>query len=253
VSHLESVAVLGLGEIGKPLFDLISEKYPTRGIDIDTEVVETSFDTLHVCYPFDGHDFVGTTVDYITRFHPSLVIINSTVAMGTTRRIFDAVGTPIAHSPVRGKHRRMREELLSYTKFIGGIDGAAGQRAQEHFSRIGMKTKLLESPEASELAKLTETTYFGLLIAWAQEVERYCRRFDVSYDEVASIYEEIDYLPRTKFFPGIIGGHCVMPNIDLLKNDISSALLDAIEESNELKKALEMTSRRRVVSDSGAA
>ena len=37
-----------------------------------------------------------------------------------------------------------------------------------------MKTKLLSSPEATEIAKLTETTYFGLLIAWAQEVERYC-------------------------------------------------------------------------------
>ncbi len=40
-----------------------------------------------------------------------------------------------------------------------------------------MKAKLLESPEASEIAKLTETTYFGLMIAWAQEIERYCAQY----------------------------------------------------------------------------
>ena len=49
--------------------------------------------------------------------------------------------------------------------------------AAEHFKRIGIKTKILKSPEASELAKLVEkTTYFGLLIAWAQEVEAILQR-----------------------------------------------------------------------------
>ena len=121
----------------------------------------------------------------------------------------------------------------------------ASSKAEEHFARVGIRTKVLSSPEASELAKLTETTYFGLLIAWAQEVERYCKRFDVNYDDVVSRdAEDIGYLPGVKFHPGVIGGHCVMPNIALLKSDIPSALLDAIESSNELKKDLEAASGR---------
>ena len=36
------------------------------------------------------------------------------------------------------------------------------------------------------------------------------------YDEAASFFEEVDFLPRVKYFPGFIGGHCVIPNINLL-------------------------------------
>jgi len=239
----EAVAVIGLGEIGKPLLELVAEKYVSHGIDIDTKVAEKTFDILHICYPYRGDDFVETTVEYVRRFQPRLVIVNSTVAVGTTRRIHAAARASIVNSPVRGKHLRMRQEMLLYTKFIGGIDEASCREAEEHFARIGMKTRILESPEASELAKLTETTYFGLLIAWAQEVERYCNLFGVSYDEVVSIYDEINYLPRVKFFPGVIGGHCVMPNIALLKNGLSSEILDAIESSNELKKGKRLPAR----------
>jgi len=110
-----------------------------------------------------------------------------------------------------------------------------GEKAAAHFQSVGLKTKLLSSPEATELAKLTETTYFGLLIAWAQEVERYCDQWNQHYDEVASFWEEIKYLPPVTYFPGIIGGHCVMPNIEILSKFDHSPLLKAIQDSNQKK------------------
>jgi len=129
----------------------------------------------------------------------------------------------------------MVEDLLKYVKFVGAMDRAAGESAVKHFQSLGMKTKLLSSPEATELAKLTETTYFGLIIAWAQEVERYCDQWGEDYDEVASFYEEIKYLPPVKYFPGTIGGHCVMPNIEILSRMGPSEILWAIESSNRKK------------------
>lgn len=98
-----------------------------------------------------------------------------------------------------------------------------------------MKTRILSSPEATELAKLTETTYFGVMIAWAQEVERYCDQLGQNYDEVASFYEEIKFFPPVKYFPGIIGGHCVMPNIEILGRLGPSEILEAIRSSNRKK------------------
>lgn len=98
-----------------------------------------------------------------------------------------------------------------------------------------MKTRVLSSPEATELAKLTETTYFGLIIAWAQEVERYCDQLGLNYDEIVSIYEEVPFFPRVKYFPGVIGGHCVMSNIEILSRLNRSELLKAIESSNQQK------------------
>jgi len=100
-----------------------------------------------------------------------------------------------------------------------------------------MKTKVLHSPEATEIGKLSETTYFGVLIAWAQEVERYCREVGASYDEVVSFYEEIKFFPPVKYFPGVIGGHCVMPNIAILLGKFPSGLLQAIVQSNMLKES----------------
>jgi hypothetical protein len=73
------------------------------------------------------------------------------------------------------------------------------------------------------------------MIAWAQEVERYSKKFGASYDEVVSFYEEIGFFPPVKYFPGVIGGHCVMPNIRILKQHFPSGVLDAIEKSNEIK------------------
>ena len=94
---------------------------------------------------------------------------------------------------------------------------------------------MLSCPEATELAKLTETTYFGLMIAWAQEIERYCDKTGAKYEEIISFYDEIKFFPTVKYFPGIIGGHCVMPNIEILRKFTESKLLEAIEISNQIK------------------
>ena len=59
-----------------------------------------------------------------------------------------------------------------------------------------MKTKLLSSPEATEIARLSETTHFGLLIALVQEVERYCRKLGTNYDEVVSFYMRLSSFHR---------------------------------------------------------
>lgn len=232
----QKVIVVGVGEIGRPLLELVRQQHDGFGIDIEQGDQVSKCEILHVCFPFDRENFVREVLRYITKYQPTLTIINSTVAPGTTRRIAAESRCGVVNSPVRGKHARMKEELLQYTKFVGALDPTAGERACQHFSSLGMRTKLLSSPEATELAKLTETTYFGVLIAWAQEVERYCTSVGASYDEVVTFYEEIRFFPPVKYFPGTIGGHCVMPNIKILKEVFESKMLEAVEQSNEMKQ-----------------
>jgi UDP-N-acetyl-D-mannosaminuronate dehydrogenase len=231
-----NIVVVGLGEVGKPLYELISKYHSVLGVDIKPPSTSTgSVDVLHICYPFQIRDFVGECVRYVDMFSPKLTVINSTVAVGTTRQVAKRSGTAVVYSPVRGKHTRMLEELVRYRKFIGSMDPVSGEMAARHFESLGMKTKTLSSPEAAELAKLTETTYFGLMIAWAQEVERYADQTGAKYDEIVSFYEEIGFFPPVKYTPGVIGGHCVMPNIDLLRTMDDSRLLNAIKASNAEK------------------
>ena len=232
----EKVVVVGLGEVGRPLLELVSKHHEAVGLDVSpTGERIQRVDILHVCYPFEIKDFVGETARYIELFGPNLTIVNSTVAVGTTRAISERTGAAVVHSPIRGKHVRMLEELLRYTKFVGATDPASGKCAVEHFESIGMRTRVLASPEATELAKLTETTYFGLLIAWAQELERYCDQLGPDYEEIVSFYEEVGFFPSVKYFPGVIGGHCVMPNIEMLNRVGHSEILEAIQSSNRRK------------------
>src|SRR5229473_5677557 len=118
MSQRRRVVVVGLGEVGKPLLEIVSEHHDAIGIDIAPPVGEIGpVDVLHVCFPFEIKDFVGETVRYIELFKPILTIINSTVAIGTTRAVAERTGSSVVHSPVRGKHARMLEEMRVYTKF----------------------------------------------------------------------------------------------------------------------------------------
>jgi len=229
------ILVVGLGEVGRPLYEVISDHFEVVGIDIKPVEFSDSCEIMHICFPFQIPGFVDQCAEYVKKYQPKLTVINSTVSPGTTRSVYQKTGKAIAYSPVRGKHIKMREELLHYVKFVGGIDPESSQKAAEHFQAVGMKTKILSSLETTELAKLTETTYFGLLIAWSQELERYCDQLCANYDEVYSIFDEIGYLPPVKYFPGVIGGHCVMPNIEILKTVFQSDILEAIDKSNQLK------------------
>ncbi len=245
------VVVVGLGEVGWPILNLVSKRHQALGVDISppNETIR-GVEIMHICYPFQIRDFVGETARYIELFRPAVTIINSTVAVGTTRAVANRTGAAVVNSPVRGKHARMDEDLLRYAKFVGAIDPAAGEHAAKHFRSLGMKTRTLSSPEATELAKLTETTHFGVIIAWAQEVERYCDQFGQDYDEVVSFYEEIKFLPPVKYFPGVIGGHCVMPNIEILSQLGPSEILQAIRSSNRKKIERE---RRKAEIEAGNA
>ena len=84
----QKVVVVGLGEVGKPLFELARRHHDVIGVDIEPpkQRIE-NVDVLHICFPFEIKDFIGETARYIELFRPAVTIINSTVGVGTTRAI----------------------------------------------------------------------------------------------------------------------------------------------------------------------
>jgi UDP-glucose 6-dehydrogenase len=226
-----------LGEVGGALAQVLERAAPVLRHDIERRDFDERIGVMHLCFPFDSGDrFEEIALSYIERFKPELTIINSTVIPGTTRAIGSRSGCPVAFSPVRGKHVRMVADLMRYKKFIAAVDPATAVRAQEHFRQAGMRTQLVSQPETLELAKLAETTYFGVIIAFAQELNRYAAAAGADYDEAASFFDEVDYLPRTRYFPGVIGGHCVIPNIRLMLRVAPSPLLEAVLDSNRRRE-----------------
>ena len=135
--------------------------------------------------------------------------------------------------------------MLLFVKFIGPADKKSGEDAKKHFESMGIKTEIMKSPMETELGKLFGTTYYGLCIAYHQEMERICKKFNADFKQAVTRFNETyndgcktanPNVVRPVLYPGFIGGHCVMPNIGILKKDVKSDFLDAIEKSNELKK-----------------
>jgi len=210
----DKTLVVGVGEVGEPLAEVLERRMPVLRLDLEPRDLADQIDVMHICFPFhNSAQFTAAVVDLIRRFDPHLTIINSTVAPGTTVAVARAAGRPICYSPVRGKHAEMAKALLHYVKFVAGTEARAVDAAVEHFNAVDMKIRRVSTPDTLELAKLAETTYFGLCIAFAQELKRYAQVTGASYDEAVRFFEEVEFLPRQTYFPGIIGGHCVIPNI----------------------------------------
>ena len=243
---MKNVLVIGLGEIGSALCRVIEEsgKYRLFKKDMENLEIKEEIDIMHICIPYIKN-FVEVVVDYAKKYNPKLVIINSTVGPNTTGEIYKKTKKNIVHSPVRGKHPKIKEGLLLFIKFIGPINKKAGDAAKEHFESLGMKTEVMKSPIETELGKLFCTTYYGLCIAFHQEMERICKKFNADFEQAVTRVNETyndgckmsnPTVVRPVLYPGFIGGHCVMPNIGILKKYIKSDFLDTIEKSNELKR-----------------
>jgi UDP-N-acetyl-D-mannosaminuronate dehydrogenase len=249
----EKTLVVGLGEVGLALFELLKEsgKFLVYGFDVDGEKMRAieqaelpgEVDVMHVCIPFlERNQFIEAVTGYVKRFKPELVIINSTVEPGTTLNVYERCGCRVAHSPVRGVHKslqHMKWELKRWTKYVGGADAGAAEAAAKHFQRLGLRSETLKSSVDTELAKLFETTYRAWMVACFQEMHRIGRHFEADFDGVAGFLEDTHRvrLDRPVMFPDVMGGHCVIPNVRLLLNMYDSKFLRLILESNEKRKA----------------
>lgn len=210
--------ILGAGEIGTALHTVLVQKYVTY-LEDENPTIRDGIEILHICFPWTKRfeDWVRT---YRSQYHPQIVVVHSTVPVGTCRRL------GVIHSPVVGQHSDLEKSLKVFTKFIGGI-GPEVDVVAEYFLRVGLKVYICRQPETTELAKLLSTTYYGLLVEYAKEAECLCRDDGVPFAEAYTLFQEASNegfremgrpdLVRPVLVPiqQTINGHCVLPNAEL--------------------------------------
>jgi len=239
--RVEKVLVVGLGEIGAPLLEIVRGTFSAEGLDIEPKEAHGPFDVMHICFPYRA-DFVEVTANYIEKFDPKLTLIESTVLPFTTSKVYAKTRKAVCHSPVRGRMADgFKWAYSTYTKFIGPEKPEFSKMAEEYYQSLGFKTYICTSPLETEFMKILNTTYYGLMISWFQEIHRICTRFQIKEDEITKFFQtnESDSKgkhPRPVFYPGVIRGHCVIPNIKLLESVYPSPFIDAILESNEKRR-----------------
>ena len=226
--------VAGLGEIGMPLLKLISKKEDAIGYDLDKKLMnQTKFKKfqdlqtrfLHIAIPVTK-SFNSNVIKLYEQFMPECIVIHSTISPGTTEQLQKKLKIPLIFSATRGVHKRMLKDLQRYTKFFA-ISKSASKKEwaaieyRKTMMNCGIKTQRMSKPETLELAKiLCDTSYLGWLINYAQLTNTIAIQHNVDYDEMWKFSDEIHELlgNRPKMFPGFIGGHCVIPNLDLMQN-----------------------------------
>ncbi|MBT4299459.1 MAG: GDP-mannose dehydrogenase [Nitrosopumilus sp.] len=235
--------ILGMGEVGETLFNLlVDRKFDCIGIDLDNSKCKNYTENkiienpqyLHVCLPGELTGFTDIVVNWINKIkNIKVVIIHSTVKPGTTKTIQEKFSMPILFSPVRGVHKRFLNDIKKYTKFIS-FDGAEiDSKIRIDLEKRFEKIDWMSTTKTAELAKiLVDTTYYGWLINYAQITKMICEKENIDFDEMWKFADEIheNLGNRPKMFPGIIGGHCVIPNLNLVKYEN----LDVIKKINEM-------------------
>ena len=95
---------------------------------------------------------------------------------------------------------------------------------------------------------LCDTSYLGWLINYAQLTNTIAIQHNVSYDEMWTFSDEIHQIlgNRPKLYPGFIGGHCVIPNLDLLHNQ-TLGLIKKINSNYEKKVKNSKTIHKKYV------
>lgn len=227
--------VAGLGEIGSPILQLLSNTKSAIGYDINEKLMDKmkfqkygKLDAclLHVCIPYNKN-FDSNVLSLYKRFKPEGIVIHSTISPGTTSRLQSRLPIPLIYSATRGVHKRMLYDMKRYVKFYAIEPNApkakwASSTYQKLLKKCGVKTKQMSKPLTLELAKIVvDTSYYGWLITYAQLSNMIAIKNRVDYDEMWSFADEIHKFlgNRPKMFPGFIGGHCVIPNLDLIHHE----------------------------------
>ena len=252
---MKNIMIIGYGEVGKAIYKAEKEAgNNVKVVDSITTIPESTLDdtkgidVMHICIPY-SNDFITHTTYYAKEFNPELIIVNSTVKVGITQKVRDAILEEdckyIVHSPIRGVHPNLYEGLLTFVKYVGG-DSDSVTAGIEHFLSININAEALGSFETTELAKILSTSYYGWNILFAKECKIMCNHYGLDFDKVYTkpnqTYNDgytklgMKHVVRPILTPpeGKIGGHCISPNYELLPGvNLASDLKQVYRKINE--------------------
>jgi hypothetical protein len=225
--------IIGLGEIGKGIRDAYEKYHNFDVIDPKIKPIKNldRYDVMCVAIPYSER-FVEIVTEYQEAYNPTATIIFSTVAVGTTKQIPNAV-----HVPVEGRHPNLSDSIKKWQVFMGGKNSTAFK----FFIDANKMVRQLEKPEHTEFLKLQSTTNYGLMIEYARYVNDCCQLIDLDYTEVMTFNMAYNDLYKQMGMPnyqryiltppnGKKGGHCVNSNSLILREQFPNKIVDIVAE-----------------------
>jgi UDP-N-acetyl-D-glucosamine dehydrogenase len=197
----------------------------------------------------------ASTRDIAANLTPdTLVIYETTLPVGTTRTrwkpaleagsgLTEGTDFHLVFSPERVLTGRVFEDLRKYPKLVGALTPEGAAAAVSFYEQVltfderpdlarGNGVWDLGSAEASEMAKLAETTYRDVNIGLANQFAMFAEQVGVDVHEVIAASNSQPYSHLHQ--PGIaVGGHCipVYPRL-YLSGDPDATVVRAAREAN---------------------
>ena len=154
---------------------------------------------------------------YLTQ--STLVILESTVAPGTTRDFLFPltksnqhdlkVGLEIAFSPERIDPSNKNWNLKNTPKIVAGLTENSKKKAVEFYSKFVDNIIECDSVEIAETSKLLENSFRLINVSFINELSKMCHKLGIDITKVidAASTKPYGFMP---FYPSIgVGGHCI--------------------------------------------
>jgi UDP-N-acetyl-D-glucosamine dehydrogenase len=173
----------------------------------------------------------------------ALVIVESTVAPGTTRTIvaellgLSGVTFDLAYSPERIDPANQTWNVTNTPKLVAGLTQNAADRAANFYQTFISSVTIGSSLEVIETAKLLENSFRLINISFINEIAQFCAAIKIDAREVidAAATKPYGFMP---FYPSAgVGGHCIPVDPKYLSHTaeqlgVTSRFIDLAHEVN---------------------
>jgi UDP-N-acetylglucosamine 2-epimerase (non-hydrolysing) len=193
--------------------------YATTTIAVaDYFIIAVPTPLTHDTKPDLSHVFSAATAIATVLQRGNVVILESTVTVGTTEKLAQALQVAtglvagqdffVVHSPERVLPGKIFHELVHNDRIIGGINQESAVRAQVLYKRFVQGALFATDAATAEMVKLIENSARDVEIAFAHQVASMCYAQGL---DPYRVIELVNQHPRVKLLKPTcgVGGHCL--------------------------------------------
>ena len=166
-----------------------------------------------------------------------LIILRSTVAVGTSRHLIEHIPaiTNLSFCPERTIEGKALEELHTLPQIISGNSAKAEDIAQSYFSTITSSVIKAATLETAELIKLASNSFRDLNFAFANLLALISHQHGVNVSELISL-ANFRYDRNKIALPGLVGGPCLEKDSYILSQSLDGKYGDLLLGARNLNE-----------------
>jgi len=235
---------------GRSIF--VGPTLPSSGVDVVVLCVSTPVDEQtqqpNLTNLARAAEMVADSCDPRT-----LVVVRSTVPVGTSRRVVlpwlraawgDSVRMVMA--PERTIQGQALRELVDLPQVIGGLDDASQAAGQEFFAGLSRQMIPVSSLEAAELVKLSNNCHTDLIYSFGNEIALVAEQHGLDPLEVIRACN-VDYPRPDLAKPGYVGGGCLSKDPYIMIDSSAAREPFLVRKAREINEYLPVHVANKVV------